>query len=133
MSKKKVPASTDKLLQDLLAIHIPASYTDYFDLYEVKDNASCYELVLHEKEHLIPEALALKSAVVLDGFCDSISILSHSFSLKKIYLIVKRRRWKEPSSKEHYSNSYNFLHKEGVKITNPFALFFKRGHRKFSC
>jgi hypothetical protein len=90
-------------------------------LYEVIEKRDCYELVLHEKEELVPGALEGK-AVVLDGFCNPISILTHSFSLKRIYLIIHRRRWKEAGSDSHYSNAYD-LQAEGIKMTPHFAAF----------
>lgn len=118
--------STDELLNDILKIHVPVEYLQYFELEAVNNKSNCWELVLVEKSDLVPESLTGKDAV-LDGFCNPVSILTHAFSLKQIYLIVKRRRWKPPGSNEHVSNSYD-LHPKGAKITNDFAAFFKTGH-----
>jgi hypothetical protein len=97
---KKSNPQAEELLRSLLRIHVPSSYLNYFDLYEVVEKSDCYELVLHEKAELVPGAVEGKNAV-LDGFCNPLSILTHSFSLKRIYLIVKRRRWKEAGSDDH--------------------------------
>jgi hypothetical protein len=110
-----------------LKIHIPESYLRYFDLYEVRNKKECYELVLHEKEDLVPQTLEGKT-VVLDGFCNPVNILTHSFSLKRIYLVIKHRRWKEAGSDIHYSNDYE-LHAKGIKITPQFAAFLKAADR----
>jgi hypothetical protein len=128
MAKKEKPSS-EELLRELIKIHVPEEYLAYFDLVEVKDKPDCYELVLHEKEDLVPEALIGKE-VVLDGFCNPISILTQSFSLKRIYLIVKRRRWKEAGKDTHYSNEYD-LHPEGAKLTPQFVAFLKAVDRAF--
>jgi hypothetical protein len=97
----------------------------------VLEKKDCYELVLHEKESLIPGALEGKEAVP-DGFCNPLNILTHSFSLKRIYLVIKRRRWKESDSDLHYSNSYD-LQAEGIKMTPHFAAFLKAVDRISSC
>jgi hypothetical protein len=72
MSKKVSPKASE-LLQSLLSIHVPSTYLSYFDLYEVVEKSDCYELVLHEKVELVPNALEGKNAV-LDGFCNPLSI-----------------------------------------------------------
>lgn len=120
---KQHKVSPEDLLKSLLEIHIPKEYLDYFELAEVRNKADCYELVLHEREDLLPHELRDKQPV-LDGFCNPVNILSHSFSLKRIYLIVRRRRWKVAGSEEHYSNSYD-LHPKGAKLTPQFVAFLK--------
>jgi hypothetical protein len=130
MSKKVAPQA-EELLRSLLRIHVPSSYLNYFDLYEVVEKNDCYELVLHEKSEFVPGALEGKNAV-LDGFCNPLSILTHSFSLKRIYLIIKRRRWKEAGSDSHYSNDYG-LQAEGIKMTPHFAAFLKAADRISPC
>lgn len=124
---KTIDPSKDELLAELIKIHIPAIHLSSFDLHSVKEKSDCYELILHEKESCIPQELVGKSGIVLDGFCDSVSVLSHSFSLKKIYLIFRRRRWKLSNRDKHYSNTYNF-HPPQAKLTHQLALFFKGGH-----
>jgi hypothetical protein len=116
-------ASSEELIKKILGIHIPSQYLEYFELFDVIDRQDCYELVLVEKEDIIPQELIGKD-IVLDGFCNPITILSHSFSMKRIYLICKRRRWKERGQSEHYSNEYD-LHENGAKITPHFASFLK--------
>lgn len=124
---KKVKPTSEKLLYDLLKIHIPENYIKYFELHEVINRPDCYELILYEKEDLIPKELK-GNAVILDGFCNPVSILSHSFSMKKIYLVIYRRRWKIAGTGKHYSNDYD-LYPEGAKITRDLAFFFKGLHR----
>jgi hypothetical protein len=96
-------------------------------MYELRNKPNCYELILHEKETLIPKELE-NSEVVLDGFTDPTSILSHTFSLKKMYLVIYRRRWKVKGSTQYYYNTYD-LHPNSIKITPQYAAFLKEYDR----
>jgi hypothetical protein len=78
---------------------------------------------LVEKEERVPKFLAGKD-VVLDGYNNEIDILTHAFSLKKIFLRLIRRKWKERGTTRHYSNDYN-LHIPGMKTTKEFRVFLK--------
>lgn len=120
--KNKDRKSAD-LLPDLLRILVPEDYLENFELIEVRNELTCWEIELHEKVSNIPESLIGKD-VVSDGFCNSISIMSHCFSLKKVFLVIHRRRWKESGSKQHYSNEYEFT-PGGAKITKELAAFLK--------
>lgn len=120
---KKASSNPEKLFKEILSIHVPKEYLAYFDLASVLNKSDCWELVLVEREDLIPKDLTGKETV-LDGFCNPISVLTQSFSMKKIYLVVKRRRWKEKGSDIHFSNSYE-LHEKGIKMTKDFAAFLK--------
>lgn len=120
---KKVRANSEILLKELLSIHVPKEYLEFFELETVLNKPDCWELVLIELENLVPEALRDKEEV-LDGFCNPISVLTQTFSMKKIFLVIKRRRWKAKGSDVHYSNSYE-LHEKGIKMTKDFAAFLK--------
>lgn len=78
---------------------------------------------LVEKEDRVPLALRGKE-VVLDGYCNGIDLLTHAFSLKKIYLRLIRRRWKEKGSTIGHHNEYD-LHIPGMKTTREFGDFLK--------
>jgi len=122
MSKKKV--WHQDLNFELSLMMVPRDFLDFFEVYEVKNLSNEWQLILHEKEHLIPQVLKDKEAVVLDGFCNPLQILSHCFSLKPVYLIIKRRRWKYSNTNEHYSNEYE-LTKNSAKLTPDMANFLK--------
>jgi hypothetical protein len=111
------------LAEEIYKVLIPVEYLADFDLTHVENKQEEWILELVEKEDRIPHALLGKS-VVLDGYCNEIDILSHAFSLKKIYLRMIRRRWKEQGTTIHYSNEYN-LHIPGMKTTREFRDFLK--------
>ncbi len=114
---------TAVLLPELLRILVPEEYLENFELVEVRNLPNCWEIALTEKVENIPKILLGKD-VVSDGFCNTLSIMSHCFSLKKVFLVIRRRRWKERGSKQHYSNEYEFT-PAGAKITKELAAFLK--------
>lgn len=116
-------SNSTNLSQEVYKILIPVEYLEDFEVSSVEEHAREWIIELVEKADRIPVALQGK-AVVLDGYCDEADILSHAFSLKKIYLRMVRRRWKEPGSSKHYSNTYN-LHLPGMKTTREFRDFLK--------
>ncbi|RME15151.1 MAG: hypothetical protein D6799_06330 [Bacteroidetes bacterium] len=67
-------------------------------------------MILHEKESPVPANIKDKTWV-LDEFCDLISILSRTWFHKRVYLVMKRRRWKEAGNTQQFSNTYT-LHPE---------------------
>lgn len=123
---KNKATKTSALLPDLLRILVPEEYLENFELFEVRNLPNCWEIELAEKVENIPKSLLGKD-VVSDGFCNSLSIMSHCFSLKKVFLVVRRRRWKERGSKRHFSNEYEFT-PSGAKITKELAAFLKGIH-----
>jgi hypothetical protein len=111
------------LNEEVLKILIPEEYLKDFEPNRVENKPTEWVIELIEKEDRIPQALAGKEAV-LDGYNNEIDILTHAFSLKKIYLRLIRRRWKEKGTARHYSNEYN-LHIPGMKTTREFRDFLK--------
>jgi hypothetical protein len=123
LPKIDIAMLTENLFASLASIVVPKDYLNDFEIVSVEEKPSEWVITLHEKADRIPAALMGKSSV-LDGFCNPITILSHGFSMKKIYLQLYRRRWKEPVSNRHYHNEYD-LHPEGMKTTRKFAAFLK--------
>ena len=91
MSNKKAEPQKDVLFE-LSRMVVPRDFLTYFEVFEVKELTNEWHVVLHEKEDLIPDKLKDKSDVVLDGYCNPLQILSHCFTLKPVYLVMKRRR-----------------------------------------
>ncbi len=108
---------------EVLKILIPEEYLKDFEPNSVENKPTEWVIELIEKVDRIPAALAGKEAV-LDGYNNEIDILTHAFSLKKIYLRLIRRRWKEKGTSIHYSNEYD-LHIPGMKTTREFRDFLK--------
>ena len=115
--------SQEDLFGSLASILIPREYLKDFDVVNIEEKHMEWLIVLREKEDRIPRALSGKTAV-LNGYCNPISIMSHAFSLKKVYLQFNRRRWKEAGKDADYSNAYD-LHQSGMKTTKEFGAFLK--------
>ena len=111
------------IYDSVLKILIPEEYLKDFEPNSVENKPTEWVIELVEKADRIPPALAGKDAV-LDGYNNEIEILTHAFSLKKIYLRLIRRRWKERGGAQGYSNEYN-LHIPGMKTTREFRDFLK--------
>ena len=111
------------ILEQVVKLLVPQEYLNDFYVNHMSENTEEWILELVEKEERIPQVLAGKE-VVSDGYCNSIDILTHAFSLKKIYLRMYRRRWKERGSTKHYSNDYD-LTLPGMKTTREFRDFLK--------
>jgi hypothetical protein len=109
--------------EQMLKMFVPQEYLNDFEINYVEESPEEWVIELIEKEDRIPKALQGKE-VVLDGFCNNIDILTHAFSLKKIYLRLIRRRWKEKGTNKGYSNEYD-LHIPGMKTTREFRDFLK--------
>lgn len=123
MSPKKIEPKED-ILFELSRMMVPRDLLEYFDINEVKELHSEWQIILHEKQSLVPHRLKDKPDVVLDGFCNPIQLLSHCFTLKPVYLVMKRRRWKQAGTDTHYSNEYT-LTKDAAKLTPDMAGFLK--------
>lgn len=123
MGQKKKQSQQD-ISFELSRMMVPRDFLEYFDIFEVHELSNEWQIILHEKESLIPEQLKLKQDIVLDGFCNPLQILSHCFTLKPVYLIMKRRRWKQAGTDLHYSNEYT-LTKDSSKLTPDMAGFLK--------
>lgn len=109
--------------EEVLKILIPEEYLKDFDTNSVENKPTEWVIELVEKEDRVP-AVLLGKDIVLDGYCNEIDILTHAFSLKKIYLRLIRRRWKERGGTKGYFNEYN-LHIPGMKTTREFRDFLK--------
>jgi hypothetical protein len=116
-------AKQSDFIDQAMKMFIPTEYLEDFETNHIEELPDEWVIELVEKENRIPEALKGKE-VVFDGYCNSIDILTHAFSLKKIYLRLIRRKWKEKGTTKGYFNEYN-LHIPGMKTTREFRDFLK--------
>ena len=128
---KKERKSTDELYGDMSKMIVPEFILKDFEISSINEQKGCWVVELQEKEQRIPEALRGENDIVLDGFTHPIEVLSHSFSLKPVYLKIYRRRWKVSNTDQHYSNSYELTIK-GIKMVPEFGIFLKEEDRRLS-
>lgn len=112
------------LYQELVGLIAPEQIRSNFELTSIQDKNGSITLIFEEKESLIPEDLQGKE-VVNDGFMNPVELQTFPINDKKLYLSIRRRRWKEKGTHgQSYSNKYE-LHRKGMKTTNEFGDFLK--------
>ena len=124
MMGQKKKQGTQDVLFELSRKMVPRDLLAFFDIKEVKELSQEWQIVLWEKDGMIPGKLKEFSDVMLDGFCNPLTILSHGFSTKPVYLVLKRRRWKRSGKDEHFSNQY-VISEDSARLTPDMAGFLK--------
>jgi len=119
------------ITEKIANVLVPQEILKDFVVVEVDELNTEWIIELEEKEERIPDSLQGKE-VVLDGFYDSIDLISGVMMDQVIYLRIKRRRWKERGSKQHQHNQYDHQFK-GMKTTKRFAAFLKEVDRYEAC
>lgn len=112
----------------LQTILIPEKWRDYFEIRELIEKDKEMNLILVEKESLVPNSLE-ESDWVLNGYTKPIEILDYPFRGKLMYIKFFRRRWKVRGEKESHVNTYAF-HRPGMKTTDEFGDFLKELDRE---
>lgn len=130
--KKNAISESDDVLHQLSKILVPEKILNDFEVCGTKEYKSYWQIELREKRERVPEVLKdIRDEVVLDGYCNPINVLSHSFSLKQVRLQIYRRRWKERKTDKHYSNEYDFT-MQGLRIVPELGIFLKEEDRRIS-
>ena len=125
MGRKKLDRpSIDSLFTTVSQMLVPEHVLEHFDIWDAHEHKDRWVIVMREKEGIIPKELSGHSDVVLDGFCNPVETLSHSFVCKPIYLRIFRRRYKRSNQDAHFSNEYDFTLK-GVKMVPELGFFLK--------
>lgn len=123
MGQKRKTSKPDVLFE-LSRMMVPRDLLAFFEIAEVKELYKEWHIILHERDDQIPKKLSGYDDIVLDGFCNPITVLSHGFSTKPVYLVMKRRRWKRSGTDEHFSNQY-VITEDSAKLTPDMAGFLK--------
>ena len=125
MGRKKLERkSVESLLSMVSTMLVPEHILAYFDIWDARESKDRWVIEMREKEGFIPDELSEYQDVVLDGYCNPIETLSHSFVCKPIYLRLFRRRYKRSNCDEHFSNAYDVSLK-GVRIVPEMGFFLK--------
>lgn len=132
MGRSRKPRKSQcELFLSISKMIVPGFILQNFEVSNIKELKNEWVVELEEKQDQIPKVLRDCGDVVLDGFCHSIDVLSHSFSLKPVYLRVFRRRWKCSGSDKHFSNTYDLTIK-GLKMVPELGIFLKEEDRRIS-
>jgi len=127
MGRKKLsPQSKDALYCTISKMLVPYHILENFDIWDSEEHSNRWVIEMREKTGRIPKELQEYEDVVLDGYCNPMETISHSFVCKPVYLRLFRRRYKRSKSDIHYSNEYDVTLK-GVKIVPELGIFLKEG------
>ena len=107
---------------DLASFILPKGILDYFELKEVKDTEITLEIYLTEKG-IVPQEFEGKQ-VESKGFYPVRVIQDFPLRERTVFLKVRRRRWRDKSTKDELKRSWNLIAK-GTKYTQEFADFLK--------
>jgi len=125
MGRKKLERqSIDSLFSTVSHMLVPSHVLEHFDIWDAHEYKTRWVIDMREKEGFIPTDLSGFNDVVLDGYCNPLEALSHSFVCKPIYLRLYRRRYKRSNSDIHYSNDYDVTLK-GVRMVPEMGFFLK--------
>lgn len=102
---------------------LPKEWLAFFDVTEIRELKSEWQIDLVEKDTLVPKVLSGKD-VILNGYMNPVEMTDFPLRGKQTYLKFFRRRWKEQGGSETYNNDYEF-HPEGMKATKEFGVFLK--------
>ncbi|MDR0681188.1 MAG: hypothetical protein LBG15_04970 [Dysgonamonadaceae bacterium] len=125
MGRKKLERQPiEQLYSKAMSMLVPAHIQEHFEMWDAKEHKDRWVIEMREKECFIPEELREKEEIVLDGYCNPIEMLSHSFVCKPIWLRLYRRRYKVSGEDRHYSNEYD-LTLQGVRMVPELGIFLK--------
>jgi hypothetical protein len=87
MGRKKLERRPiDQLYSKAMDMLVPVHIQEHFEMWDATEYKDRWVIEMREKEGLIPEALHKKAEIVLDGYCNPLEMLSHSFVCKPIWL-----------------------------------------------
>jgi hypothetical protein len=125
MGRKKLERQRiDKLFSTVSQMLVPSHILVHFEIWDAHEYNNRWVIDMREKEGFIPSELSGSTDVVLDGYCNPLEVLSHSFVCKPVYLRLYRRRYKRSTSALHFSNDYDVTLK-GVRMVPEMGFFLK--------
>jgi len=123
--KRKEKPPIELMYNKISSILVPENILKDFDIFDAQESNTRWVIEMREKDDRVPSALISFPDVVLDGYCNPVDILSHSFVCKPVYLRIYRRRFKRSNEDEHFSNDYDFSLK-GLKMVPELGFFLPR-------
>ena len=110
--------------EQLLRCIFPEILADYFDVIDIQESISQIDFWLDER-NFMEEADRKSGTVSSYGFTDERVVHDFPFRGKPVYLHVRRRKWRDSSTGEIFSYSYDDLTAEGSKLSPEFVSFLK--------
>lgn len=109
-------------IENLVGYILPAGITEYFTVTQIKQQESILTICLDEK-NAIPEEHQDKG-LESKGFYPSSRLEDFPIREYKVYLQVRRRKWKDLKTNQLVSRDWNLTAK-GTSYTKEFGAFLK--------
>lgn len=110
-------------IESLLKYLLPKELLDYFELTEVRESREHSILFYLDEKSIIPPEHNEKQ-LVSHGFDEPVTIQDFPLREKCVYLVVRRRRWKDKVTGKIYSRTWDLTAK-GTSYSKEFAAFLK--------
>lgn len=110
-------------LETILKYLLPEEFIEYFELVAVTDEES-KGLILHLDERKLLPHEHFDKDLVSNGFDEPITIQDFPLRQKRVYLKVRRRKWKDKATGKIYSKNWE-LTATGTSYSKEFAAFLK--------
>lgn len=112
----------------LLELVLPDLLLDYFDIVSLKELGEISSKQMVFEIHLDEKNLIYDKENQQDyeskGFLPSSTVQDFPIRGKAVYLVIRRRRWRNKIKKQEISNDYSFVAK-GSKLTKDISDFLK--------
>ena len=110
-------------IETLLKHLLPEELFEYFELTDIQESESDSLLLYLEEKNILPPEHNGKH-LVGNGFDHPIRIQDFPLREKSVFLIVRRRKWKDKDTGKIYSRTCD-LTANGTSYSNEFASFLK--------
>jgi hypothetical protein len=109
---------------EIMRVIFPEVLADYFEIVDVTESDTSVDIFMDEREFMEREDYKL-GTVRSYGFTEERVIQDFPIRGKASYLHVRRRKWRDSSTGEIFSYSYDDLTAEGSKLSPEFVAFLK--------
>ena len=110
-------------IASLLRYLLPEELFEYFELTEVQESEKD-TLLLHLEEKKVPPPEHKDKHLLSNGFDEPVRIQDFPLRQKRVYFVVRRRKWKDKETGKIYSRSWS-LTANGTSYSKEFADFLK--------
>ena len=112
----------------LIEYILPSQLLQYFKIVSVSElgELSTKKMILEihlEENNELPQGYSAKD-YESKGFLSSKRIQDFPIRGKAVYLVIRRRRWRDKSTKKEIRSDYSFI-AEGSKLTQELSAFLK--------
>ncbi len=115
---------------ELVEMMVPREMYEKFEIEKTIKKEE--EIVIYMKERDPQQPAESKGKeMLLNGYGNSVEVLTGSVNGRAIFVRYTRRRWKDKESEREYQNEYEF-HPKGLKTSQEFADFLKGKDREKS-